>query len=94
MESEHTTSNISVEQIFNESVYWLGKDFTIKMSNHNYSEELVTLGGFHIRYQKNVKMIYNRYTPIPMLKLHALHKQYTDYPTLASEFEVWSSYKN
>ena len=57
MESEHTTSNISVEQIFNESVYWLGKDFTIKMSNHNYSEELVTLGGFHIRYQINVKMI-------------------------------------
>ena len=29
-------------------------------------------------------------TPIPVLKLHALHKQYTDYPTLASEYEVGS----
>ena len=34
------------------------------------------------------------YTPIPILKLHALHKQYTDYPTLASEYEEESLYKN
>ena len=34
------------------------------------------------------------YTPIPILELHALHKQYTDYPTLASKYEVGSLYKN
>ena len=36
------------------------------------------------------------HTPIPLLKLHALHKQYnyTDYPTLASEYEEESLYKN
>ena len=36
----------------------------------------------------------NSNTPIPILKLHALHKQYTDYPTLASEYEEESLYKN
>ena len=34
------------------------------------------------------------HTPIPILELHALHKQYTDYPTLASKYEVGSLYKN
>ena len=32
-------------------------------------------------------------TPIPILKLHALHKQYTDYPTLSSKYEIVSLYK-
>ena len=31
---------------------------------------------------------------IPIIELHALHKQYTDYPTLASKYEVGSLYKN
>ena len=35
-----------------------------------------------------------KHTPIPILELHALHKQYTDYPTLASKYEVGSLYKN
>ena len=34
------------------------------------------------------------HTPIPILKLHALHKQYTDYPTLSSKYEIVSWYKN
>ena len=37
---------------------------------------------------------YNEGTPIPVNNLLALHKQYTNCPTLASGYEVGNLYKN
>ena len=57
--------------------------------------ELPRRGGEGLKY-RNYKTIFRFWpnTPIPILKLHALHKQYTDYSNLASEYEVGSLYKN
>ena len=38
MEFVQNTSNSTIQQIFNNSSYWLGKDFILKVASYNYKE--------------------------------------------------------
>ena len=37
-ESVQNTSNSTIQQIFNNSSYWLGEDFILKVASYNYKE--------------------------------------------------------